>query len=160
MQPKKKSKDKGGGGFPFVFVLVVLAAVGGLLGYNYILNVEAEKSEQQVRPYGAFKTEDLALMIEGYETELKELQQRETALREQHRGPQKRQMLRENITEFERMTKQSREQREVSLEIGKAEAVLKDLRAEKQLRDQSQAGAGWGLHARRLFSFGELFKKS
>lgn len=155
----RQTASKESAGFPFVFCFIVLAIVGGLLGYNYLLNVEAEKQTQLNRPYGSFKTEDLIIMIEGYETELKNLEKHEAEMRTRHRGPQNHPELMENVQEFEKMTQQSLEKREVSLGIGKAQATLNDLRAEKKIRDAQGLAAGWSLHARRLFSFGQLLQK-
>lgn len=156
----QKERKKGPGSSPsFTFYFILFAIVGGLLGSNYLLNLEAERKTQQKRPYGNFSTEDLVIMIEGYETELNNLEKRDAEMQARHGDPKSHHEFLENVQEFEKMTQQSREQREVSLEIGKAQAVLKDLRAEKKIRDAQGFAAGWSTHARRLFSFGALLEK-
>jgi len=153
-QPKTKSP---GEGFPWGGLFLVLIVLVPLLGYNYLLNLEAEKRDVHERPYRNYPTEDLESMIQGYESEIVELEKKLGQVKASRVGPQDVQLLDEQIDEFQRMANQTREQRDASIQLGQAEVMLKDLRKEKSLRGNDPKDLA--LHMHRLFDFKEFRRK-
>jgi hypothetical protein len=129
-------------------VLLLLLLVGGV-GWNYHRNAAAE--EREFRPYRSYSDEDLAALIEAFETTAEKAGSRyESAVtrRSEARGTGH---LMGTLSEFERVQRAGRITREARGEYAGARASLEELREERARRAGERSKLQ--VFLRRAFSF-------
>lgn len=138
-------RTRAGGAQLLVVLLVGLLCAGG---YNYHRNWQAEQEE--FRPYRSYSDADLEVLIAAYEGETDSLDGRYERLRDQRVKPRDRQLLGDQVREFERAQRRGRNVRETGAALSVREAELADLRAELAKREAERDELA--LHLRRLLT--------
>jgi len=114
-----------------VVALVALLAAGA---YNYHRNWQAEAAIP--RPYGGYSQEDLAALLEAYETENAQIErQRERtrrALGQRGNGG----LLDENIDAFEQAQQRSSAHRELGVKLSMRQTATEEIAAELERRER------------------------
>jgi hypothetical protein len=130
-------------------LVLVLAALVGLVGWNYHRNLTAEQRE--FRPYRSYAEADVAALVEAYEAEEERSGGRydsAVARRVEARGTGH---LMENLNEFERAQAASRRTRDARESLADARASLEVLKREQALRAGERSKLQ--VFLRRAFTF-------
>ena len=130
-------------------LVLVLAALVGLIGWNYQRNVAAE--QRVFRPYRSYADADLAALVEAYEGEAERTGSRydsSVARRVDARGTGR---LMGNVREFERAQAAARRTRDARESFADARAGLEELKQEQSLRAGERSKLQ--VFLRRAFTF-------
>ncbi|MGH0037708.1 MAG: hypothetical protein ACQGVK_21975 [Myxococcota bacterium] len=141
-----------GGGSKLGAVLLVAIVLGGLGGFNYYRNMQAEVQEEGPRPLAGYDDAGLAALGEAYRIEIEDLQLRRATLRSSaDPDAAKGAFIGDNVKQFEQVQRSSRALRDLLGEIAERQGRLAEIEREQQARSRS-AGAGMTLHLQRLFT--------
>jgi len=131
----------------------LLVVLGGLGGWNYYRNLQAERAEQGPRPMASVDVEGLEALAEAYRSEIRALEKRHAAARHGNASAAgetgRSAFLGENLEHFEKVQRSSRQLRGLSGEIAAREAQLEEVEEELAYRARLENG-GLGLHLQRL----------
>ena len=126
-----------GGSNSWVLTLVLVGIVGGFGTWNYKRNAEAD--ETVPRPFRTYSDGDLASLTAAYEQELKGFVGRYEVATGSKVNVAGNRPLGEQVREFERIQRMSRNVRDLKVRITEREASLSAIQQERALRaDESQ----------------------
>lgn len=111
---------------------VVLALLAGAGAWNYQRNLAREEAEKG--PYASYSDEQLAAMRSAYEAEIEKLAARYQARKQQDYEAKDRQLLGDQVREYERASARGRAIRDAGGELSMAEATLDAIRVEQSRR--------------------------
>ena len=129
----RQSQDGAAGTVVLGMLLVALAAAGT---WNYLRNVRAE--EQVFRPYASYSDANLTALQEAYGAEAEQLRARYERARGTAAGVRDRELLGEQVREFERVQRVSHQVRELGAQLSEREAALRDLDDEQAQRERDR----------------------
>jgi hypothetical protein len=141
-----------GGGSKLGMALLLLIALGGLGGFNYYRNLQAESQDEAQRPLAGYDDAGLAALAEAYRVEIETLQARRAGMRRSaDPSAAKGAFIGDNVKEFEKVQRSSQALRDLLGEIAERQGRLAEIEREQQFRAGS-AGGGMELHLQRLFT--------
>src|SRR5690606_31777132 len=98
--------------------------------WNYHRNLAAERAERAKRPLSGYATADLEALAEAYRAEVRRLSGRYEAARRRRVETESRAFFGDQIAEYERGRRASRQRREAGASLGETEAALRDVEQE------------------------------
>lgn len=134
----REARTRGGqGGAAGVAVLLVVVLVAAAAGaWNYQRNARAE--QQAFRPYASYSDANLASLTEAYGGEVEALRVRYERARGSSAGVRDRELLGEQVREFERVQRASQSVRDLGTQLSEREAALRDLETEQAQRERDR----------------------
>ena len=130
-------------------LVLVLAALVGLIGWNYQRNAAAE--QRVFRPYRSYAEADLAALIEAYEGETERTGGRYDDTVSRRVDAQSTGLLMGNVRDFERAQAAARRTRDARESFADARAGLEELKKEQSLRAGERSKLR--VFLRRAFTF-------
>lgn len=130
-------------------LVLVLAALVGLVVWNYHRHTEAEQREY--RPYRSYAEADLAALVEAYEAETERSGDRYDSAVTRRVEASGSGHLMQNVSEFERAQAAARRTRDARADFADARASLEVLKREQALRAGERSKLQ--VFLRRAFTF-------
>ena len=116
-----------------VALLVALLALGGGLGtWNYQRNLAEERAEP--RPFGSYSDADVESLTAAYRAEVDAYTKRYQALSGQKPSIREHAYVDQKISEFERVQRVARGNREIVSQLAKRQVALEQLEDERRKR--------------------------
>lgn len=132
-----------------VAILLVAAGAGA---WNYHRNLVAERKDHAARPLIGYETGDLEMLAEAHRQEVAALTRRYDGVRAQRVEARDQAFFGDQIDEYERVRRRSGSRRDVGAQLSEAEAALRSVDQELEIR-RREAGMFRNAHVRRLLSF-------
>lgn len=121
-----------------VSALLVLAVLAGAGAWNYQRNVAREEAEAGRRPFGTHSDEALAQLLAAYEAQHGRDSSRLEAAQGRRAEARHQDYFQDQVDEFARVQRVHDTTRAIRAEVAATQVTLKDLRAEKRLRDKQR----------------------